>query len=190
MARKAGAATGIENEEACTRRAGADDGFTASDCGPSGTGFLNEAATGTAFASARLNGWVSGVFWEKCRPIAGQKRESKPAAMRGQAETEGDIVNCESVLGQIGSLYVSSYSPHSMRAIHDVPLGHAPLCPLGPRPSGLERFGVTVQRVQSKLDWLADWLFRCSGRLFSKIHRKSLDLSNLRLVNRMASLPP
>src|SRR5208283_2547877 len=33
-------------------------------------------------------------------------------------------------------------------------------------------------------------LFRCSGRLFSKIHRKSPDLSNLRPVNRMASLPP
>ena len=33
-------------------------------------------------------------------------------------------------------------------------------------------------------------LFRCSGRLFSKIHRKSLDLSGLRPVNRMASLPP
>ena len=31
----------------------------------------------------RLNGWVRGVFWEKCRPIASQKRESKPAAMRG-----------------------------------------------------------------------------------------------------------
>src|SRR5271165_6404059 len=36
--------------------------------------------------------------------------------------------------------------------------------------------------------WLR--LFRCSGRLFSKIHRKSLDLSDLRSVNRMASLPP
>ena len=34
------------------------------------------------------------------------------------------------------------------------------------------------------------WLFRCSGRLFSKIHRKSLDLSGLLLVNRMDSLPP
>ncbi len=33
-------------------------------------------------------------------------------------------------------------------------------------------------------------LFRCSGRLFSKIHRKSLDLSDLRPVNRMASFPP
>ena len=32
--------------------------------------------------------------------------------------------------------------------------------------------------------------FRCSGRLFTKIHRKSLDLSHLRPVNRMASLPP
>jgi hypothetical protein len=33
-----------ETEEACTRRAGADDGFTASRCGLSGTGFLNDAA--------------------------------------------------------------------------------------------------------------------------------------------------
>ncbi len=36
----------------------------------------------------------------------------------------------------------------------------------------------------------ADRLFRCSGRLFSKIHRKSFDLSDLRPVNRIASLPP
>jgi len=33
-------------------------------------------------------------------------------------EAEGDIVNCESVPDQIGSLSVSSYSPHSTRAIH------------------------------------------------------------------------
>ena len=33
-------------------------------------------------------------------------------------------------------------------------------------------------------------LFRCSGRLFSKIHRKSLDLSDLRPANRIASLTP
>ncbi len=33
-------------------------------------------------------------------------------------------------------------------------------------------------------------LFRCSGRLFSKIRRKSLDVSDLRPANRMASLPP
>jgi hypothetical protein len=38
--------------------------------------------------------------------------------------------------------------------------------------------------------FFSERLFRCSGRLFSKIHRKSLDLSNLRPVNRMASLPP
>jgi hypothetical protein len=37
---------------------------------------------------------------------------------------------------------------------------------------------------------LSFWLFRCSGRLFSKTHRKSLDLSDLRPANRMASLPP
>ncbi len=39
---------------------------------------------------------------------------------------EGDIVNCESVLGKMGSLSVSSYSPHSMRAIHYVPIGRPP----------------------------------------------------------------
>ena len=32
-------------QEACTRRAGSDDGFTASHCGLSGTGFLSEAAS-------------------------------------------------------------------------------------------------------------------------------------------------
>src|SRR5208337_925539 len=48
--------------------------------------------------------------------------------MKGRAE--GDIVNCESVLGKMGSLSVCSYSPHSMRAIHYVPLG-PPLQPAG-----------------------------------------------------------
>src|SRR5271165_4054493 len=43
-------------------------------------------------------------------------------------EAEGDIVNCESVPGKTGSLSVSSYSSHSMMAIHYVPL--APLIPL------------------------------------------------------------
>jgi hypothetical protein len=33
-----------------------------------------------------------------------------------------DIVNCESVPGKTGSLSVSSYSSHSMVAIHYVPL--------------------------------------------------------------------
>src|SRR5208337_111627 len=37
--------------------------------------------------------------------------------------TEGDIVNCESDPGNLGSLSVFSYSPHSMRAIHYVPFG-------------------------------------------------------------------
>ncbi len=88
MARKAGAATGREKEEACTRRADAGDGFTARRRGLSGTGFLNEAATGTAFALWILNGWVRGAFWERRRPIASQGRKSKPAAMRGQAGDE------------------------------------------------------------------------------------------------------
>src|SRR5208337_4930628 len=35
----------------------------------------------------------------------------------------GDIVNCESDPGKLGSLSVSSYSPYSTRAIHYVPLG-------------------------------------------------------------------
>ena len=38
--------------------------------------------------------------------------------------------------------------------------------------------------------WKKAWLFRCSGRLFLKIHRKSLDLSGLRPVNRIASFLP
>ena len=37
-------------------------------------------------------------------------------------EDEGDIVKCESVPGKTGSLSVSSYSSHSMMAIHYVPL--------------------------------------------------------------------
>ena len=47
-----------------------------------------------------------------------------------------------------------------------------------------------IGRLKMEVEWLKKRLFRCSGRLFSKIHRKSLDLSNLRPVNRMASLPP
>ena len=37
-------------------------------------------------------------------------------------EAEGDIVKCESVPGKTGSSSVSSYSSHSMMAIHYVPL--------------------------------------------------------------------
>src|SRR5271157_1038918 len=38
-------------------------------------------------------------------------------------ETEGDIVNCESGPGKLGSLSMSSYSTYAMGAIHYVPLG-------------------------------------------------------------------
>ncbi len=41
-----------EKEGACTRRAGADDGFTASRCGLSGTGFMNETAGRHAVCSS------------------------------------------------------------------------------------------------------------------------------------------
>ena len=44
-------------------------------------------------------------------------------------EAEDDIVNCESVPGKTGSLSVSSYSSHSMMAIHYIPLRR-------PSPSG------------------------------------------------------
>src|SRR5271157_3290538 len=47
-------------------------------------------------------------------------------------EAEGDIVNCESVPGKTGSLSGSSYSSHSMMAIHYVPLS--------PRRRRLARF--------------------------------------------------
>ena len=62
---------------------------------------------------------------------------------------EGDIVNCESVPGQTGSLSVSSYSPYSMMAIHYVPLrppydGNS-LCPLRP-PSPGQHPGSTRHR--------------------------------------------
>jgi hypothetical protein len=47
---------------------------------------LNHAAAmGTAFAVRGLNCWARGAFWEKCRPIASQKRDSKLTAMHGQA---------------------------------------------------------------------------------------------------------
>ncbi len=41
-------------------------------------------------------------------------------------ETEGDVVNCESDPGKLGSLSASSYSLYSMRAIHYVSLGPPP----------------------------------------------------------------
>jgi hypothetical protein len=56
-----------------------------------------------------------------------------PEALR---ETEGDIVNCESAPGRVGSLSVSSYSPYSMRTIHYVPLG----------PNAVRRHASTVFR--------------------------------------------
>jgi len=45
----------VQKEEACTRRADADNGFTASHCGLSGTGFLNEAPGRHAVCS---NTWI------------------------------------------------------------------------------------------------------------------------------------
>ena len=50
-----------------------------------------------------------------------EDRQGTEAELPSRAE--GDVVNCESVLGKMGSLSVSSYSPYSMRAIHYVPLG-------------------------------------------------------------------
>ena len=58
---------------------------------------------------------------------------ARTAEEKGEG-TEGDIVNCESNLGKLGSLSVSSYSPYSMRAIHYVSLG-----PLGQNHWGLDR---------------------------------------------------
>ena len=43
-------------------------------------------------------------------------------AIQANWEIQGDIVNCESDPGKLGSLSVSSYSPYSMKAIHYVPL--------------------------------------------------------------------
>src|SRR5208337_2929107 len=57
---------------------------------------------------------------------AGSRRSCRQwptAPIRRRWETEGDIVNCESNPGKLGSLSVSSYSPYSMRTIHYVPLG-------------------------------------------------------------------
>ena len=47
---------------------------------------------------------------------------NRDAASIDGGEAEGDIVNCESVPGKTGSLSVSSYSSHSMMAIHYVPM--------------------------------------------------------------------
>ena len=54
-------------------------------------------------------------------PLTLHDRWGPPSMSHASWVSMGDIVNCESVPGQMGSLYVFSYSPHSMRAIHDVP---------------------------------------------------------------------
>ena len=59
------------------------------------------------------------------------------AASIDGGEAEGNIVNCESVPGKTGSLSVSSYSSHSMMAIHYVPMR--------PRPRGPARTSVRDQ---------------------------------------------
>jgi len=62
-------------------------------------------------------------------------RGSGSAATATNSEAElrprGDIVNCESVPGKTGSLSMSSYSSHSMMAIHYVPLGPLDIVPQG-----------------------------------------------------------
>ena len=71
-------------EEACTRRACADDGFTARPCGLSGTGFMNEVATGTVFCCRE---WISWASWaadsaERVGRPACPKMESELTAVR------------------------------------------------------------------------------------------------------------
>src|SRR5271157_4531201 len=78
LASQAWAATGREKEEACTRRAGADDGFTASRCGLSGTGFLNEAAS----------------RWADClRPMEIEWRDRLPVDPRGMVSSGSGVVS-------------------------------------------------------------------------------------------------
>ncbi len=60
---------------------------------PFGHRLLERSRDGHGVCFSEIEWLGKRVFWEKRRPIAGQKRESKPAAMRGQAgEAEGDIV--------------------------------------------------------------------------------------------------
>jgi hypothetical protein len=53
--------------------------------------------------------------------VPGVSREAANERPEPNQHGGGRGGHCESVLGQIGSLYVSSRSPHSMRAIHYVP---------------------------------------------------------------------
>ena len=84
----------------------------------------------------------------------------------------GDIVNCESVLGKMGNLSVPSYSPHSMRAIHYVPLGPPVGCGCGAsgtRPPGRSvgrsrwRLGIRFFLRQALFDGLGGHLVRESA---------------------------
>ena len=61
------------------------------------------------------------IYDPKQRLITAPSFRDRVVHHAGRAE--GDIVNCKSVLSKMGSLSVSSYSLHSMRAIYYVPLG-------------------------------------------------------------------
>ena len=57
------ARTSLYKEKACTRRAGSDDGFTASHCGLSGTGFLKSEKRGVQ--AARNGPSEDGKCWQR-----------------------------------------------------------------------------------------------------------------------------
>jgi hypothetical protein len=70
-------------------------------------------------------GTASGRAAAEC--VDGTVRQDHPDGLREGDEwnsggAEGNIVNCESDPGKLGSLSMTSYSPYSMRAIYYVPL--------------------------------------------------------------------
>src|SRR5271157_1426631 len=73
----------------------------------------------------------------RCRPAL------RKCSSASSAQTEGDIVNCESDPGELGSLSVSSYSTYFMRAIHYVPLGP-------PQQGDMGQGGVAVEDLNEE----------------------------------------
>ena len=60
------------------------------------------------------------------KPLERPSRDAAFPHLTLGGETEGDIVNSESVPGETDSLSVPSYSSHSMMAVHYVPLRPRP----------------------------------------------------------------
>ena len=108
------------------------DGTTARRCLCHGTGSgTTEARPPASSVPPAPHGGLGGLSRHPANS-GPDFRSSSSSFLPEKRQAEGDIVNCEGVPGKTGSLSVSSYSPHSMMAIHYAPLWplRVPLWPL------------------------------------------------------------